>query len=167
MNTPILYRKRLIPMECILLKKDLVLRREENYLITKWDTIRPKKSLSHGLSAFFWDKGIKVSKFYDHQNQLICWYCDIITYEYEKETDTYLTIDLLADVIVYPDGTVKVVDLDELADALEQKLITQDMLLTALRQLNALLQIIYSGRFYELQKYINDAEKQAAVKPET
>lgn len=161
MKKPILYRKRLIPLECILLEKDHVLHREENYLITKWDTIRPKKSLSHGLSAFFWDKGVKVSKFYDHDNKLICWYCDIITYEYQAETDTYITIDLLADVLVYPDGTVKVVDLDELADALEQKLISQEMLLTALRQLNGLLQIIYSGNFKELQSYIDDAEENA------
>lgn len=161
MQKPILYRKRLIPLECILLEKDHVLHREANYLITKWDTIRPKKSLSHGLSAFFWDKGIKVSKFYGHDNKLICWYCDIITYEYQAETDTYITIDLLADVLVYPDGTVKVVDLDELADALEQKLISQELLLTALRQLNGLLQIIYSGHFKDLQKYIDDAEKNA------
>ncbi len=158
MKKPVLYRKRLIPMECILLEKDHVLCREENYLITKWETIRPKKSLSHGFSAFFWDKGVKVSKFYDHSHKLICWYCDIITYEYDAITDTYVTIDLLADVLVYPDGTVKVVDLDELADALEKKLITQEMLLTVLRQLDRLLQIIYSNRFGELQKYINDAE---------
>lgn len=158
MKKPVLYRKRLIPDEYILLEKDQVLCRNEHYLVTKWDTIRPKKTLSHGFSVFLWEKGIKVSKFYDHDNQLICWYCDIITHEYDPETDTYVTIDLLADVLVYPDGTVKVVDLDELADALEQKLITQDMLLTALRQLNGLLQIIYSGRFPELQKYIEEAE---------
>lgn len=158
MNKPVLYRKRLIPLECILLEKDQVLHREENCLITKWDTIRPKKSLSHGLSAFFWDKGVKVSKFYDHEDRLICWYCDIITHEYDASSDTYLTIDLLADVLVYPDGKVKVVDLDELAEAFEQNLITQDMLLLALRQLNGLLSVIYSGNFCELQKYINDAE---------
>lgn len=158
MKSPTLYRKRLIPLELILLEKDIVLRREENVLVTKWNTIRPKKSLSHGLSAFFWDLGVKVSKFYGHDNEFICWYCDIITYEYDEATDTYVTIDLLADVLVYPDGTVKVVDLDELADALEQNLITQDMLLTSLHQLNNLLQMIYGGKFEELTKYIEEAE---------
>lgn len=158
MKSPILYRKRLIPLECILLENDIVLRREKDLLITKWNTLRPKKSLSHGLSAFFWDLGIKVSKFYGHDNQFICWYCDIITYEYDEETDTYVTIDLLADVLVYPDGTVKVVDLDELADALSQNLITQDMLLTSLHQLNELLQRIYNGKFSELTGYIDEAE---------
>lgn len=159
MKSPVLYRKRLIPLECIHLKNDIVLRREENLLITKWNTLKPKKTLNHGYSAFFWDKGIKVSKFYGHDNEFICWYCDIITHEYHAEDDSYVTIDLLADVLVYPDGTVKVVDLDELADALEQNLITQEMLLKSLHQLNDLLQLIYSGQFSELTKYIEEAEQ--------
>lgn len=159
MNSPTLYRKRLIPQECILLKNDVVLRCEKDILVTKWDTIRPKKTLDHGLSAFFWDKGIKVSKFYDHDSQFICWYCDIITYEYHPENDSYVTIDLLADVLVYPNGTIKVVDLDELADARTQNLISEELLLMSLHQLNDLLQIIYSGRFGELTAYIDEAEK--------
>ena len=161
MNSPVLYRKRLIPAECVLLDKDKVIRCTDDYLITTWDTIRPKKDLSHGISAFFWKQGVKVSKFYDHQDRLICWYCDIITHEYQPETNTYITIDLLADVLVYPDGQVKVVDLDELADAVEQHLISQKMLLTALRQLNTLLDHIYSGKFAEYQSYIEEIEKAA------
>ncbi len=150
MRKPVLYRKRLIPDECILLKNDEILYTEENLIVTKWNTIRPKKELSHGLSAYFLDKGIKISKFYDHADKLICWYCDIITYTYEEETNTYVMIDLLADVLVYPDGTVKVADLDELALATEKKLLSKEQLLIALRQLDWLLQTIYSGRFGDL-----------------
>lgn len=155
MNTPVLYRKRLIPNECVLLKDDEILRIEDGLIITKWKTIRPKKDLSHGLSAFFLDKGIKVSKFFDHDDRLICWYCDIITHTYDPGTDTYVFIDLLADVLVYPDGTVKVMDLDELAEATEKKLISEEQLLISLRQLDWLLQTIYSGHFGELQKYLD------------
>ena len=39
----VLYRKRLIPDEIIELKDDKILFRDENYVITKWNTIRPKK----------------------------------------------------------------------------------------------------------------------------
>lgn len=159
MNHPTLYRKRLIPDECVRLDKDKILSVKENLIITSWETIRPKKELSHGMSAFFLDKGIKVSKFYNHENQLICWYCDIITSEYHAETNTYVIIDLLADVLVYPNGTVKVVDLDELAEAAEQKLITEEQLLRSLRQLNWLLQYIYNGKFVKLQQIIDNAEK--------
>lgn len=159
MNHPTLYRKRLIPDECVRLDKDKILSVKENLIITSWETIRPKKELSHGMSAFFLDKGIKVSKFYNHENQLICWYCDIITSEYHAETNTYVIIDLLADVLVYPNGTVKVVDLDELAEATEQKLITEEQLLRSLRQLNWLLQYIYNGKFVKLQQIIDNAER--------
>lgn len=158
MKEPILYRKRLIPSECVRLDKDQILSATDNLIITKWKTIRPKKELSHGLSAFFLDKGIKVSKFYNHKNELICWYCDIITSEYHAETNTYIMTDLLADVLIYPNDTVKVVDLDELADAAEQQLITPKQLLLSLRQLDWLLQRIYNGTFSELQKILDDAE---------
>ena len=113
MKRPILYRKRLIPEECILLKDDELLYRDEKKIITRWNTLRPKKDLHHGFSCYFLDKGIKVSKFYKADGSLICWYCDIVTHSYDKATDTYVFTDLLADVLVYPDGRVKVVDLDE------------------------------------------------------
>lgn len=158
MNHPVLYRKRLIPNECVRLDNDEILRIEDNLIITRWKTLRPKKDLSHGISAFFLDKGIKVSKFLDHQDRLLCWYCDIITHEYHQETDTYVMTDLLADVIVYPDNTVKVVDLDELADAAQQKLISEDQLLISLRQLDWLLQTIYRGGFASLQKFIDEVK---------
>ena len=51
--------------------------------------------------------------------------------------------------------------MDELADAVEQHLISQKMLLTALRQLNTLLDHIYSGKFAEYQSYIEEIEKTA------
>ena len=46
------------------------------------------------------------------------WYFDIVEYDYDKENNSLTSLDLLADVIVYPDGFVKVLDLDELAEAL-------------------------------------------------
>ena len=126
MKRPILYRKRLIPEECILLKDDELLYRDEKKIITRWNTLRPKKDLHHGFSCYFLDKGIKVSKFYKADGSLICWYCDIVAHSYDKATDTYVFTDLLADVLVYPDGRVKVVDLDELSEANETGLLSLD-----------------------------------------
>lgn len=156
-----LYRRRIIPSECILLKDDILLHRDNETIITKWKTLHPKKTLSHGYSCYFPERGIKVSKFYDHEDQLISWYCDIIetSFSQEEEIDTYIFTDLLADVIVYPDGQVRVVDLDELADAQRDSLITPDQLQAALRHLDRLLQIIYKGNYGTLQAYVNDAEQ--------
>ena len=154
MADPILYRKRLIPEECILLKDDRILVRDDDKIITGWNTIRPRKDLHHGYSCYYLREGFKVSKFYREDDSLLYWYCDIVSYEHRPDTDTYIVTDLLADVIVYPDGFVKVVDLDELVTALNEKLISEVTLKTSLFNLNSLLEIIYAGEFGRLQKPI-------------
>ncbi len=155
-----LYRKRIIPEECILLEEDQVLHRDQEVIVTKWNTIRPKKTLHHGYSCYFLERGFKVSKFYDHEGKLISWYCDIITHSYDEATDTYVFTDLLVDVIVYPDGFVRVVDLDELADAARDGLIGKEELQLALRRTDKLLSLIYKGAFGKLQRYIEEYEGQ-------
>lgn len=152
MADPILYRKRLIPEECILLKNDRLLHRDDQILVTAWNTIKPRKDIHHGCSCYYLQEGFKVSRFYNEKNTLLYWYCDIVDYEYREREDTYIVTDLLADVIVYPDGFVKVVDIDELATAKEAGLLSDDMLKKALLTLNHLLQIIYDGGFESLQK---------------
>ena len=153
-----LYRKRIIPDECILLEEDEILYHDPEVIITKWNTIRPKKTLHHGYSCYFIDRGYKVSKFYDHDNNLISWYCDIIDHTYDPSEKTYVFTDLLIDVIVYPNGFVRVVDLDELADAQRDGLISQAQMQLALRRCDKLLSLIYKGAFHKLQKYIDDYE---------
>ena len=154
MADPILYRKRLIPEECILLKDDRILVRDDWKIITGWNTIKPRKDLHHGYSCYYLQEGFKVSKFYREDGSLLYWYCDIVSYEHQPDTDTYIVTDLLADVIVYPDGFVKVVDIDELVTALNKKLISEETLKTSLFNLNALLEIIYAGEFNRLQEPI-------------
>lgn len=143
-DKPTLYRKRLIPNECIRLDQDEVLLRSEKLLVTRWHTIRPKKDLDHGISCFLLDKGWKISRFLNRSNELICWYCDIIDWTHDPNTDTYVFTDLLADVLIYPSGLIRVVDLDEIADALEQKLLDQPRLCLCMRRLDALLREIYA-----------------------
>ena len=150
MPTPILYRKRIIPDECVLLKDDKILHRDEQIIVTGWNSLKPRKDLHHGYSCYFLKEGYKVSKFYREDNSLLYWYCDIVEYDYHPDTDTYIVTDLLADVIIYPDGFVKVVDIDELVTALNEKLISEDTLKKSLLNLNSLLEIIYSGTFDKL-----------------
>lgn len=157
-----LYRKRIIPEECILLENDEILFQNQEVIITKWNTIRPKKTLHHGYSCYFLERGFKVSKFYGHDGNLISWYCDIITHTHDAASDTYVFTDLLVDVIVYPDGFVRVVDLDELADAARDGLLSAEEMQLALRRTDKLLAVIYKGAFPKLQKYIEDVEKAPA-----
>lgn len=152
MADPILYRKRLIPEECILLKDDTVLYRDDQIIVTGWNSLKPRKDLHHGCSCYYLSEGIKVSRFYKEDNSLIFWYCDIVDYAHDEATDTYVVTDLLADVIVYPDGFVKVVDLDELVTARQSHILSDKMLDAALLRLDHLLKIIYSGDFSRLQR---------------
>ncbi|MCM1537190.1 MAG: YgaC family protein [bacterium] len=173
MEKPILYRRRLIPDECISLEDDVILRCDSDMVVTSWNTFRPKKDFDHGASVYYLKKGIKVSKFLRNDGSLAFWYCDIVDYEYgnaesvmsagsadreaaakepdkPQKYDRLTCIDLLADVIVFPDGFVKVVDLDELAEAAEHGLISEQTLHSILLRVNELLQTIYNGDFETL-----------------
>lgn len=153
-----LFRKRIIPNECILLKDDIILSANDEFIITKWNALKPKKDLHHGYSCFFLKEGFKISKFYREDNSLMCWYCDIVDYSYDETEHALTATDLLADVIVEPDGFVRVVDLDELADIMEQHNLSEQLIVLALRRLNHLLSLIYTGEFDNLKAHIEKWE---------
>lgn len=158
MDYPLLYRKRIIPNECILLKDDEILMWDDAIIVTRWKALKPKKDLHHGYSCYFLKEGYKISKFYRQDNTLIYYYCDIITHQYHAAENKLIVTDLLADVIIYPDGFVKVVDLDEMVPALECGGISMNDLKKALLSCNALLSLIYDGKLSQLTKYIESYE---------
>ena len=146
-----IFRKRYIPDECILLKDDIIVHKDDEHIITKWQTLNPKSAFSRGSSCYFLKEGFKMSKFYRSDNSLLCWYCDIAEFTFDKSANTFTMTDLLADVIVYPDGRLKVVDLDELSLAHETGMITDEQLHASLKQLNNLLTYIHENKFNLLQ----------------
>lgn len=149
-----LYRRRIIPDECVLLKDDIILSCDKEHIITSWQALHPKKDLHHGSSCYFLKEGYKVSKFCKKNGELLYWYCDIVAFDPHPSENSLIVTDLLADVIIYPDGFVKVVDLDELVSALNSRAISLDILKQSLLCLDKLLQIIYSGGFDRLKAYI-------------
>jgi predicted RNA-binding protein associated with RNAse of E/G family len=158
MTVPTLYRRRFIPDELIHLKDDIILIMEKDLIITKWIALHPRNDIARGISAFYLDKGFKVSKIYDNNDQVVYWYCDIIQVKKDTNKNTVIIEDLLIDVILYEDGTMRIVDIDELSDALDQQLITQEEAIYALRTLSNLLNTIYEGHFYTLQEPVNRTE---------
>lgn len=147
-----LYRNRLIPMESVLLKHDRIIFYDHHTLITGWKTLKPKNTLASGYSCYLIDQGFKISRFYDHDGNFMHWYCDIIDTAYDKSTHTYVFTDLLVDVELHPDGTTRILDLDELSDAVSCGLINTNQLTMALSRLHNLLQIIYNDEFDDLVK---------------
>ena len=150
MAVPKLYRKRYMPDEIVYLKDDIILYQGENVMVTKWDVLHPKAKFSHGVSCYYMDKGWKISKFLNKNDELVYYYCDIIDTTYNQEENFYVFTDLLADVIIYEDGFVKVVDLGEIAEALDEGIITAREAKLALSRLDALLEVIYGGGLPEM-----------------
>ncbi len=151
MDHPVLYRKRVIPNECILLKDDKIMQCDENTIVTSWNAIHPRPDLSHGYSCYYLKRGYKVSKFYRADSTLMYWYCDIVEYLPNPEENTIIVQDLLADVVIYPDGKIRILDLDELAEAFEKNLITEAQLKKSLVSLGNLMDAIYENSISALE----------------
>ena len=151
-----LFRRRLIPNECVSLKDDSILVQNNTEIITIWQTLRPKPEFAKGISYYILEKGWKISKFFNAHNELVYIYCDIISVIYDDRNDAYTFVDYLADVIVENNGLVRVVDLNELATANVTGIIDNDELVGAIYKLNDLLGIIYSGEF---EKYIKKIDQ--------
>ncbi len=161
MNTNLqLFRKRHIPEECIPLKNDTILFWDDSRLVTAWNVLKPRSDFASGISLFDFEKHWKITRVAKADGSLYHWYCDImkvhISEDKEANTSTYLMEDLLIDIVVEPDGSVHVLDLDEAAEAFERGLISGSDLTLALNAADALLRIIRNGEFKEYQKIVEE-----------
>lgn len=147
MNKPVVLRRRYIPYEIVDISSDELLFRNESLLVTKWTSIKPRADFSGGISFTFLNRGYKLGRFYDEGGRFLYWYCDIIEVQHDEHTDTYTINDLLVDIKILPDGEVRLLDADELAQAIEEGLITNEQACKALKILDSLLKLIYSRSF--------------------
>ena len=152
MEKPLLYRKRYIPLEIKSLNDDEILLVTDDVIVTKWNTFKPKKEFSKGVSYTFLNEGYKISKFTKDNGETVYYYCDIINSEYQKEKNTWIFTDLLVDVKIYPSGFVEVVDVGEVAEALDSGLINEETVKELLVKLDKLLEIVYSGKWKDMTR---------------
>lgn len=150
---PKLYRIRFIPFETIDISSDALLYRDNAHIVTQWYPINPRPDISSGISCVFLKEGWKISAIMDESNTVQYWYCDIIDIDYDEKEDVYRFYDLLTDIKIDRDGRIEVLDLDELAIAYEQSLITQDRLLKSLKQSYNLLKFLYAT---DVSVYMSD-----------
>ncbi len=144
-----IYRVRYIPMEKVDISGDEILFLDKDIMITRWNPINPRKDFAKGYSCTFLKKGYKISKIMNEKLELIYWYCDVISVEMNDTGMEYRFVDLLLDVKILPDGRVIVMDMDELAYAMENGLITMAKANQSLCQCNELLGRIYSGELIQ------------------
>ena len=147
MKDIVLYRKRLIPDENVLLSKDIILFADEKKIVTKWKAIHPRKDVDSGYSLYLPDEGLKISKFLKSDGSLYKWYCDIVEFYFDEENASVTTLDLLLDITISDKGEIKLLDMDELAEAHKSGLLENDLLDKALIRANKLLTLTYSGNF--------------------
>lgn len=147
MKKPIVLRRRYIPSEIVDISNDELLFRSESLLVTKWTTIKPRPDFYSGISFTFLDRGYKLGRFYDQNGRFLYWYCDIVEVEYDQPADTYILNDLLVDIKIMPDNEVRLLDADELAQAMEEELISSEQACKALKTMDGLLRLIYAGSF--------------------
>jgi hypothetical protein len=155
MSTPVLFRRRFIPEELVALKDDIILARTEDRIVTQWKTLKPRADFARGRSVYFLREGFKISRYLNAEGACLYLYCDVFEYEYDRAGDVYCFSDLLIDVLVYPDGFVKVLDLAEVSLALTQGLITVAQAKLALDRAGRLLDIVYGGQLQDWTKYLD------------
>ena len=147
MKKPIVLRRRYIPNEIVDISGDELLFRSDDLLITRWTAIKPRPDFYGGISFAFLERGYKLGRFYDKDGKFLYWYCDIIEVLYDASSDTYTMNDLLLDIKIFPDGRVILLDAEELAQAIEDGLITNAQACMSLRTLDVILKMINGGNF--------------------
>lgn len=152
----IVNRRRYIPDEVISLNKDTIYYVSEELIVTGWKAITSRPDFSGGISAYFPKKGIKTSKLFDASGNILYWYNDVGEVFINGKTIQFN--DLLFDIIVYPDGRIEYMDIDEFALAVEKNLITKEQELKALRNYHFLVQAVTHGKFNAFQAPILELE---------
>ncbi len=150
-----LYRKRFIPLETVKLKDDEILLYTPDLIVTRWKTLKPRPDFASGISAYYMEKGYKISRIFDTNGQQVHWYCDIMRPLLDSDNGSIVFEDLLIDVIIDNDGTVHVVDTDEAAEAFDENLIDGSTLSAALKSLDRLLEFIENGGLGKVQELMD------------
>lgn len=156
-QTYIVNRKRYIPDEIISLTNDTIYYVSDELIVTGWRAIRTRPDISGGFSAYYPKLGIKVSKLFDGDGRLLYWYNDISELSFAGKNINFT--DLLIDLVVYPDNSIRILDLDEFAEAVEKNYITKEQEVRALNSFHALLDYIYNDEYSLLQEPIYALEE--------
>lgn len=124
-------------------------------LVIKWLLIKKREDIKWGVFCIYFDKGIKISKVYGYDDRLIYIYCDIINIW--KDEEKIIIEDLFVDVVVYFDGSYRIMDIDEFVMLRRENKIFEEIVLDVFYKFNFFLNDIYNG--FELDKVEEFIEK--------
>ncbi len=141
-------RKRYIPNELIRLDEDVIHFLSDIMMVTSWKTIKERSDFTGGISVYYFDEGWKVSLVLRKDLSIYHWYIDIMDVSFNKTRID--TVDMLLDVVIEKDGSIQVLDCDELAEVMDRGLVSSAFCSLALRRIDKLLRKIYHGEHDEI-----------------
>ena len=62
-------------------------------------------------------------------------------------------------MVIYPDNSIRIMDIDEFADAINKNLITKEQEIKALNSFHNLLNYVYNNEYSLLQEPVTELEK--------
>lgn len=106
------------------------------------------------LTYYFVRKGYTISKVFHRSGEFMYYYCDVMDMRQVSRT-RYVMVDLLLDMIVYPDGRYHVIDIDEFATAIEKGQLKRRQQVHALRTLDKMIRLQTQRQF--IPSYLAEA----------
>ncbi|MCS1352390.1 DUF402 domain-containing protein [Mechercharimyces sp. CAU 1602] len=92
------------------------------------------------LTYYFVKKGYTISKVFDRTGKFLYFYCDVMDMRQTSRL-RYVMVDLLLDLIIYPDGRYHVIDIDEFAVSIEKGQLKKRQQVHALKTLHKMIQL--------------------------
>jgi uncharacterized protein len=107
------------------------------------------------LTYYFVRKGYTISKVFTRTGEFLYYYCDVMEMRQTGRL-RYVMIDLLFDLLIYPDGRYHLIDVDEFADSVEKNQLKRKQQIYALRTLDQMTRLQAEEKL--LPAFIQEAE---------
>lgn len=140
-----IYKHKLVPQETQDITQDHWIYRDEHWMLSTWSPAHSDMKVVKAVSIFDLEHGWQLSQKFDAQGQLKYWYCDIIA-SYSQDGDLHI-VDLILDVVLFPDGVIQVVDMPEFQNYVPQTPQEVEWLETAPTKLQTLIHQILLNDF--------------------
>lgn len=141
------FKRKFFPPITFDISNDELHYHNDDIMVTSWIPENSDMGVAKAVSVFFLKEGFQISKKFDKKGNFLYWYCDIIAIEQNTQENSITFVDLIADVVVLPNGQVELIDLDEFADAIEKNIIEREYIAQAVRSMHNLLEYIYKQDF--------------------
>ncbi len=142
-----IFKQKFIPEKIYDISDDEVIFFNNEFMITSWEATNSEMGVKKALSLTSFSNGYQISKKFNKENEFMYWYCDIVKAWHDREKNEIWIQDLIADVILFPDKALQVIDLPELVEARKNGLITEVLFQECHKSILSLVSSVIHGNF--------------------